>query len=258
MIKELCHRLKEKRRELGFTIEYTVEKTKLHPSVIKDIEDCNLNNVGSVLYLKGFIKIYASFLGIDLGTSLEEIDSMRKPQETSKKDDIIEKKEKKEESPSLGNRMQTLLKQISPEVKKRIIAVVLGIVLLWFLISLVTFIVRKIPKVFKKPHKVQASSMQQEEKVTLPIGAADEMVVSLTAKKKCFLRVRVDGKLLFEGILDRGVTEAWKGNKEIEFKISDGSAVLLEVNGKVIPTLTSIRKPIKSLKITPSGISVDK
>jgi len=68
----------------------------------------------------------------------------------------------------------------------------------------------------------------------------------------------VDGKLLFDGQLAEGAIETWRGDKEIEMKIRDGSAIALEVNGKDIPTLTSLRKPIKSLKITPSGIVIDK
>ena len=72
MIKEICHKLSEKRKELGYDIEYAVDKTKLHPSVIRDIESGNLANINSA-YTKGFMKIYASFLGVDLGNSLEEI-----------------------------------------------------------------------------------------------------------------------------------------------------------------------------------------
>jgi len=59
MIKELCNRLKEKRKELGYSIEYVVEKTKLHPLMIKDIEEGNLGNENPA-YIRGFIKIYAA------------------------------------------------------------------------------------------------------------------------------------------------------------------------------------------------------
>jgi len=60
MIKELCEKLKQKRRDLGYSIEYVVERTKLHPSMIRDIEEGNLINENPV-YVKGFIKIYAAF-----------------------------------------------------------------------------------------------------------------------------------------------------------------------------------------------------
>ncbi|MCK5393631.1 MAG: helix-turn-helix domain-containing protein, partial [Candidatus Omnitrophica bacterium] len=41
MIEELCHKLKNKRKELGYSIEHIVNKTKLSPSVIKNIEEVN-------------------------------------------------------------------------------------------------------------------------------------------------------------------------------------------------------------------------
>lgn len=48
MIESLCKKIKEKRRELGYSIEEVVKKTKLHPSVIKDIENCNLDKITPV------------------------------------------------------------------------------------------------------------------------------------------------------------------------------------------------------------------
>jgi len=55
-IEELCVKLQQKRNDLGLTLEEVVEKTKLYPSVIRDIESGNLGNI-SKAYLKGYIKI---------------------------------------------------------------------------------------------------------------------------------------------------------------------------------------------------------
>ena len=110
-------------------------------------------------------------------------------------------------------------------------------------------------KFFKSKPKAQVSSIESFSAIPSQKG---ELVVSLIAKKKCFLKVFVDGSLYFEGVLAKGARETWKGKKELNFKISDGSAVSLEVNGKQFPALTSLHKPIKSLKITSSGITIDK
>lgn len=245
MIEEICSKLKEKREKLGYSLEYTVEKTKLYPSVIKDIEECNLTKINPT-YLKGFLKLYASFLEVDLGNVLEEIDSLKQPGKKPKKTE-------KAQAFKAIERIAQMQKKIPLQVKKNILIVFVGLVFLGSLFMGSRLAVRKISRIFKaKP------SVETTKKATPPLVIPDELTVSLTAKKKCFLKVVVDGKLLFEGILEKGVIETWKGNKEIEFRISDGSAVHLEVNGKALPTLTSIRKPIKSLKITPSGISVDK
>ncbi len=247
MLKEICNKLKEKRKELGYSIEHVVEKTKVYPLMIKDIEEGNLAGV-SPTYIKGFIKIYASFLGVEVGDSLDEI-VPPKPLIKSKP------KLKKIDSGIVLKKIGHTLSRISPETGKKIILVVAGIIFLWIFLVFSSFVIRKISKIFTAPAK---KAQVVEEKVVPPSFEAEEVVASLTAKRNCFLKVTVDGKLLFKGILAKGARETWRGDKEIELEIRDGSAILLEANGRAIPTLTSLRKPIKSLKITSSGIVIDK
>lgn len=245
MIKEICAKLRDKRRELGYRIEDVVEKTKLYPSVIKDIEAGDFSNINKA-YLKGFIRIYASFLEVDLGDALE--DSELSPAASLPKKEI--KKEKKE---------------IPPRVKKVIVFSLAGIFVLWGFGKIVRALGRKfhqksvssqvVPKLERE--KAQSSAPGAEagpEKAgsQSTVYAADEATLFLTTKRQCYLKVKVDGKIFFEGVLDKGIAETWKGKKEIELKVSDGSAVLLDINGESIPLLTSMRKP-RSLRITPKG-----
>ena len=250
MIREICSKLKDKRKELGYSIEQVVEKTKLHPTVIKDIENCNLGNIDSV-YIKGFMKIYASFLGVYLGSALDEI----QPATQQKKKEI---KPKKKNDNGLYKRISGLIKKITPDIRKRILTIAVILIIIWSVFNGLKFIIGGIARVFKgkKSETTQVQTIDPTEPVIVDVS--DGISASLTAKKKCFVKVVVDKKVLFEGVLAKGAIETWNARKEIEFKISDGSAVHLEVNGKAIPTLTSIRKPIKSLKITSSGITVDK
>jgi len=251
MIKELCSKLKEKRNELGYSIEYVVEKTKLYPSMIRDIEEGNFVNK-SPIYIRGFIKIYAAFLKVDIGSSLEEIGAS---------EPMVRKREakiRKIDGSVIFDRIGGIIKQISPEVRKKIILVLAGIVLLWGFFAFSSFVVRSISKIFTAGPKSTQEVQKEEEEAATGISEVEGVEATLTAKKSCFLKVIVDGKLLFEGVLRKGARETWKADKEIELKIRDGSAITLEVNGRPIPTLTSLRKPIKSLKITPSGIVVDK
>ena len=252
MIKELCNKLKEKRKELGYTIEYVVERTKLHPSMIKDIEEGNLANENPT-YIRGFIKIYAAFLKVDRGSSLGEIGTLE--QGGRKR----EPKLRKIDRSIIFKRIGSIIKKISPEVRKKIILVLAGIALLWVFFIVGSFVVGKVTKFFTTPAKsIQEVQRKEKPEVAAVLSQEEELVATLTAKKNCLLRVVVDGDLLFDGILEKGARETWRGDKEIELKIRDGSAITLEVNGRSIPTLTSLSKPIKSLKITPSGIVVDK
>lgn len=251
MIRELCNKLKKKRRELGYSIKYVVEKTKLHPLMIKDLEEGNLTNENPI-YIRGFLKIYATFLKVDIGSSLEEIGAPKSMVRGK------EPKVRKIDGSIILKRIGSIARQISPEVRKKIIIILAGIILLWGFFVLSSFVVRSISKFFTAGPKSTQEVQKKEEEIATDIPEVEGVEATLTAKKNCFLKVIVDGKLLFKGVLRKGVRETWKADKEIELKIRDGSAITLEVNGRPIPTLTSLRKPIKSLKITPSGIVVDK
>jgi len=252
MIKELCNKLKEKRNELGYSIEYVVEKTKLHPLMIKDIEEGNLTNENAT-YIRGFIKIYAALLKVDLGSSLEEIGAS-KPVVRKRVSRI-----KKVDSSTVFTDIGRIIKKISPEVRKKTIIILVGIALLWVFFIVSSFVIGKITKFFTAPVKIVKEVKKEKRPQAAEVFTErEELVATLTAKRNCFLKVLVDGNILFEGVLKKGARETWRGDKEIELKIRDGSAIDLEVNGRAIPTLTSLHKPIKSLKITPSGIVVDK
>lgn len=266
MIEDLCKRIKDKREELGYSIEEVVKETKLHPSVIRDIESCNLENI-TPIYIKGFIKIYASFLGVEIKDELEQI--QKKVSSTIKKP-----KQKKESGQNpvfnfvkiIVKSITNLISKISPQIRKNILLAAIILIILWLGFLGVRFSFRRVLGFFKnrqQAEKQEPIKKSEEKKVTAkpkpkPGGQLDQITASLTVKKPCFIRVISDGNVIFEGVLEKGEVETWRADKELDFKISDGSAVYLEVDGEPIPKLSSIHKPIKSLIINSSGITVNK
>ncbi len=251
-IEELCEKLRNKRTELGLNIEEVVEKTKLYPSVIRDIESGNLSNIASA-YLKGYIKIYASFLKVDLEDALENINKSATPKGRPAPNRQEMSREKIKPEPKQEHKIEK--KPLPPQIKKIIFYVILVMVILPFLLAFIRFVSKAISHAPRKP---ATKFVKPVSKITVTRNTLKNVTASLTAKKDCFIKVRVDGKLLFQGVLKRGSSDTWKGHKEIEFRISDGSSVYLEVNGKALPPLTSAHKSIKSLKITSSGVTVSK
>ncbi|MCK9615872.1 MAG: DUF4115 domain-containing protein [Candidatus Omnitrophica bacterium] len=245
-IEELCVKLQQKRNTLGLTLEEVVEKTKLYPSVIRDIESGSLSNISNA-YLKGYIKIYASFLSVDVEDALDKINLA---QANLSKVAPVKEEKQVEEKPKLK------LKPLPPKVKKIIFYLIALIFILWIATGAIRFVSKNFTKLAKKPVKRTAAAVIKIPAISKKMQ--NEVNAALTAKRDCFIRTKVDGKVLFEGVIKKGMSESWKGNREIEFKISDGSAVYLEVNGKSLPSLTSSSKSIKSLKVNSSGISIVK
>ena len=48
----------------------------------------------------------------------------------------------------------------------------------------------------------------------------------------CWAEVQVDGKTVFEGMLEKGKTEHWKGKETVILRAGNAGAVELTVNGK--------------------------
>ena len=252
MLEALCEKLKEARQEKGFDLEEVVEKTKLHPSVIKYIEAGDLDNINPI-YLKGYLKIYASFLGVSIGDELQG---------------LVPKKEKKaarikpDKPPKDKKRRIDFSKIFTPQVKRNIalgaMITLASALLIFFSISLVNIIKNKIASLPKKESILDLPKQSRSSRTPAKEAPAAEVSVSLRIKRDCFVRVKLDGNLVFEGVLRKGVVESWEAKKEIEFKISDASSVDLEVGGQLYAPLSKIRKPIKSLKVTSEGIFIDK
>ena len=244
MKEEFSRRLKEKRRDLGLGIEEVVEKTKLHPSVIKALEEGKWEEINPT-YLKGFLKIYCSFLG----EAFLEADffSLIKPKEES-----LSKKIQK-----IPTSKKIVTRNLSFMLGTRFLLIFLGVGL--FVLAVFSLTKKIKSGNAKETSPIKAipleSSVSSKE---IPLTEKKNLYVTLTTKRDCFVMAKVEGKVLFEGILREGAVESWETDGEVEFRISDGSVVDIEVNGKLLPPLTKIHKPIKSLKITPSGISVVK
>lgn len=262
-LKELCHKLKEKRREFGYSIEEVVEKTKLHPSVIHNIEEASVEKINPT-YLKGFLKIYASFLGVDTGSCLEELSSEKtslrhKEDYFKNKSSSFHKRKLRKDLPFLPNFI------IKP---KKIILILVAVLFIIFIISFFRGLKKTQSSGEKKTHtekktpspttkrQLSPPTFKKNKKTNLP--KVKGQILTLTAKRDVFIRIKSDGLVLFEGVLKKGSTETWQAKEKIEVSLKDGSAVEVEANGKILPPLTTLHKPIKKLIISSSGISVEK
>ena len=187
------------------------------------------------------------YLDLERWNALDEISAGSKP-----------KKERKEKKEGIEKKFTFQFKaiEIPAHVKRTALLIAAALLAFWLLVSFVRFVASHIPK--GGPKKSARSVEAAAPVVQARPQVSKDVTASLTAKRNCYVKVKVDGKMLYSGLISRGKVETWKGSREIEFRISDGSAVYLEVNGKSLPPLTSMRKLIKSLKVTSSGISVSK
>lgn len=69
-IKKLGDMLRSKREELGLTVKFVSNSTRIRENYIIDLENSNYDNLPNPVYTKGFIVKYAKLLGINPDTAL--------------------------------------------------------------------------------------------------------------------------------------------------------------------------------------------
>ncbi|WP_052312045.1 DUF4115 domain-containing protein [Richelia intracellularis] len=65
-----------------------------------------------------------------------------------------------------------------------------------------------------------------------PLFNPNQLQITIKLQGKSWLRVIVDNKKVFEGIIDRGAQKIWKAEKRIFVRSGNAGAILLSINGE--------------------------
>jgi len=88
-------------------------------------------------------------------------------------------------------------------------------------------------------------------------GVAQKNVTLVVhAKRSSWLRVKVDGKIVFQATLRAGAVETWKADDSIELSGRYLNQLEYELNGKLIGTLGRKDRKAKRLIVTKDGLTV--
>lgn len=257
-------KLKKIRLEKGITIEEVHKKTKIHLDILKSIEDDSFVNINPV-YLKGFLKIYCGFLGVNPQDYLADY---KGPQEAIKPS-FEEDKSHKFLGPVIAR------KSI---FNTRIILIIVSIIALIFLSIGLVNLTKAISKKTRVPIQAKSSQIRksrlvksQPKLLTKPIVKSKgsevatgkegelEIRIGIHAIDDCWIQAKVDNRIIFQNVLKKGRLESWTAKDKIELSLGSAGAVQLEVNGRLIPPLGRKGQVLKNIVITKKeGLKVGK
>ena len=249
-------RLKKIRQERGLSLEDVSKKTRIHLNVLRAIEGDSISNL-SPIYLKGFIKIYCGCLGLEtkdfIGPGQQrQVPSLNatvgRPIGT-----LIEKRASfiKDASIKLG--------AIKPLVnfKKMIISVVMVVMFIFLGINLIKFISAR-PR--SRLEKVKISMPASVPKVTAKQTKINNLTggfsLGIFARGKSWISAKVDGKVVFHGVLARGRSETWQAKVKAELSLGDAGAVELQVNDQRFANLGRHGQSLKNIIINKEGLKI--
>ncbi len=245
-VESIGEKLKKARQEKGLSLEDVHKKTKIHLNILKAIEGDSLTNL-SPIYLKGFLKIYCGFLGLD---PKECIPDYKEPQVALQS-----------ASESAGLKLNSL--RPNKKLIKLIILILIIFVSAAILLKIVKFISSR-PKISpavrhlreeRAPVKPKVITQAPAAKIKvsetkLPKETSGGISLVIAAKENCLVFVKVDGRVLLHRVLERGRSDSWKAKEKIELSLGNAAAVELIVNGQRFVNLGRRGQQLKNITIT--------
>lgn len=236
-------RLKKLRLEKGLTLEEAHKNTKIHLNILKAIEEDSIIGLSPV-YMKGFLKIYCKFLGVD---PKDYISGYQEPQSTVAAATF---KLKKQAAPFIKAAYLRLGSIRVPKIKiKTVFIIICALSLLIGLFILGKSISSRRSSAQLKKNKlpkVQKSQIRAPTKKEV----LSELKLTLRAKEDCWVNLKADGKLVFHTLLKKGKFESWQAKHKIEFSLGNAAAIDLELNNRLIPSLGRKGQAIRNVVIT--------
>lgn len=272
-------RLKKIRLEKGLSLEEVHKKTKIHMNILSAIEEDSLINV-SAIYMKGFLKIYCNFLGVDPKGYIPDYKETKTEVGLRKIEGEQIGIDKTKIKASFIKNASSKIKAFRPskEVVKIILIILSAIIAVMILFSLVKIVSASVsgffaqrkaaalmkhkeppkkivktqkPKVEAKPVvKEQGSVATKETKVATVSG----IKLGILVRENCWISLKVDGKLLLQRVLEKGRMETWQAKEKIELSVGNAGVVELDVNGQHFTNLGRKGQSRKNIIITKDGL----
>lgn len=226
-LQTLGSQLHQRRIELEISLPTVTEKTLIQSRLLDAIEQGHLDQLPQPIYTRALIKQYADFLGLD-GQTLAQQFPLHLPSPTS-------------HSVNLWKLIPFASLQLRP----------VHLYLLY--IGLVVISVRSIANIVQPVPQLTQTQLTQSltssppkstlSETTLMTRNQQPVVVDVKVQEQSWVKVIVDGKVQFEGILDKGTHQVWTANEHLTMKTGNAGGVLVAVNDQQAQRLGKSGQP---------------
>ena len=242
-------RLRRLRKDKNLSLEEVHQRTKIHTQILRALEEDTVSEMAPA-YVKGLLKIYCIFLGVDPKDFIEEY-----TQDESLKKDVSDVSSKTETQPPLVKPRISVIRD-----QFRLKPIIFVICLLVLAIAAFKFGKRISIRQSLRLKEVPVLGAIESEKPKIPSSASPitKPKLGIRAKEDCYLEVKVDGKTILKDVLKKGRFEFWEAEREIEFSLGNAGGVDIEANRKLLSPLGRRNQVIRNIKVTKEGLTVPK
>ena len=236
--------LRSERERQNLTIQDIAKGTSIRALYIEAIENGEYDKLPGTVYAKGFIRNYANFLKIDANAVVHQFMEENHPEEVAAAEEAKQQlaeaeeqnKEEVKQKLATGSEYREHVSSSSNRSNNLLIALIVLLVAggAYYLFAMDDSNTPKQPvKAVTQTAKApsNAEKKAEEPKEAQPVKTDGvELVAKFT--DKCWTQVVADGKTVYEGTMESGKTETWKGKDKVVITAGNAGAVEMKVNGK--------------------------
>lgn len=248
-------RLKEARQESGLSFKEIQDSIKVRTKYLQALEEENYKLIPGEAYVRAFIKGYGNFLGLNGKELVEEYKEKLK-----KEREALEKElEQEEEEQSTGLFQNKIISSI----------IVIIVLLVIFFVVYNIFLLNKVSNNYDHESQTISKDITSEiNQPELPLTITDNLtqaalpenskkksseqpaefleeqfniysdesdkIITVMAIKRSWLQVAVDGRIDYEGIIEKEQTIEFQGKNVIELKIGNAAGIKVKKGEEIL------------------------
>ena len=251
-LKEIVAHLRQARQEKSIRIEEIAANTRIRPTFIQALEEGRFEELPEPIYVQGFIRHYGDAVGLDGAALAKTFATTFSPPKPEEHQENLDKKPNIYiplavpyilllAAAAFGlfyilNPLRTAdshgQSQLSPSASKQ---------------KTVPTPVGSLPVASTPKHAIATKKTVPTPVASTPTPTvspttqtASTVEVALELQDESWLRVKVDGKTEFEGILKKGERKTWTAKKELTIRSGNAGAVLVSENKQEPKPLGSV------------------
>jgi len=239
--------LREEREKQNLTIKDVEQETSIRGLYISSIEKGEYDALPGEVYLKGFIKSYANYLKLDANAILDkyyeekaissDVADMQPEAKIINNDPVKEyEKSRKTTDNYLRDDFKERVEK-SRRTQKIIMGAVTAVIVLggaYFAFSSDDVKEQETTSQTKSAQTMAAKTEKVETPASVPEKKYDDVEIVANFSDKCWTKVVVDDRTVFEGTSKSGESLSWKGKNKIIITAGNAGAIELVYNGKNI------------------------
>ena len=234
--------LKRERELRGITLQEISDATKINIRYLRDLEEDRLDNLPGTFFIKGIIRSFAKYIGLDENTILNSYYESELHREQGQ-----EKEEEKEEE--YQKTQHTL-----PIKVKRILYSILVFLALMAVLTLIYLLVYQKPPGKQVVETPATQTIQKTEPASPPktviLEEEKELVLDLTFVMDSWIQIYSDGELVVDGLKFEGEKLQVIAKEELLIHTGNAGGISVILNNQTGIPFGESGAVVKDIRIT--------